>query len=320
MAHLIVLVHGLHGFSSDMTYLGSQITSRAISLGVSDSTFVLSPECNHAKTLDSLETQAHRITTDIKTWIESHPTTLIHLSLIGHSLGGMIARCIASQVARELPTLQFHHFITIATPHLGSKYLSLLSPLTPSSAIIYIAGQAGRELFLLDDPTSPLLLQMATQPSYTSPLAAFDTRTVYANVSHDTSVGFETAAIRADNPCFWTLDTFTTPLYGFLNSIPYLNHREATQPRVEDISGIQAVDPVSGSDPDGIVKRMLDGLNGMVWTRVVVFPTRGLLAHVDCIVKSEVFNKQFGDTVIQDVVRRLFVQEGVSGIEINGRN
>ncbi|KAI9335915.1 putative serine esterase-domain-containing protein [Obelidium mucronatum] len=299
--HLIVLIHGLQGFNTDMTYLTKQINKEAEAQGISETVHVLAPDCNHALTCDSMEVQGQRIADTITAWLSAHPLSApVRFSVVGHSLGGLIARTLVTRM--DFAKVTPKHFITVAAPHLGSSFMSSV----PSALVSYMGGNAGLELELLDQ--QKLLRRLATEPELLKPLSQFESRTVYSCVAHDLSAGFETAGIRADNPCLAAkpVSTIAVPFSGLLNSLPVLNSSSATQPRLEDISDIPRPDPKPEADPSGDFKAILDGLNSLQWTRIAIYPTRPLLAHVDCIVKDESWNAQFGDSVIQDVVKRLF--------------
>ncbi|KAJ3009246.1 UNVERIFIED_CONTAM: hypothetical protein HDU68_002784 [Siphonaria sp. JEL0065] len=286
-----------------MTYISSQIQKEAASRGLSDQIHVIAPECNHYKTGDDIKEQATRIAAEIKGWLEVHPEP-VQVSFVCHSMGGLKARLVISMLD-PLPSL--NHYISIATPHLGTSYASSVYSAAPTGLISLVAGTVGSQLFLRDPER--LIVKMGTLDEYMKPLKSFKSRTAYSCVARDLSVGFETAAIRADNPCLgrWGKDGNNVRSYAvFLNSIPGLGSKNTTQPRLEDISALESSYPTEGTDPDGHVKAMLDGLNSMEWTRVAIYPSRPALGHVDCIVSNELLNVSFGDSVVQDVVKRLF--------------
>ncbi|KAI9335894.1 putative serine esterase-domain-containing protein [Obelidium mucronatum] len=285
-----------------MAYISKQIQLKATSLGMDETVHILSPDCNHNMTCDGLELQAQRISSAINDWtLKNFPSETLHLSFISHSLGGIKARLVLPFL--DLSRLIPHHFITVATPHLGASFASFLLGSAPSFLVSFVAGAAGLELVLSD--SQKLVLRLGTEAAYLDALRLFKTRTAYACVSHDLSVGFETAAIRTDNPCRETSTAVRDVLFSPFNSIPLLNSKSATQPRLLDISE-WPIDEKFNVEKDGEshghVQAMLNGLNSMKWTRIAIFPTRPLLAHVDCIVKNELWNVQFGDSVIQDVV------------------
>lgn len=194
----------------------------------------------------------------------AHPS-LERISVIGHSLGGLLARCaigaLFNPTTRTICGLQPCHFITMATPHMGcdaegisqvpfigwtealplfgSSVSSLLQRLSIPVATLTL-GRTGTQFFLADAPSppagavnplspapaatspattadaaptaptaptadaaaEPLLVQMTQDvPSkglhFHSALAAFATRTCYANCDGDHLVGWANSCLRA---------------------------------------------------------------------------------------------------------------------------
>ncbi|XP_048134190.1 putative lipase ROG1 isoform X2 [Rhodamnia argentea] len=101
------------------------------------------------------------------------------------------------------------NFITVASPHLGSRGhkqlpflcgLPFLERKAPEAAHL-IVGRSGKHLFLTDgdDGKPPLLLQMVNDSKdlkFLSALRAFKRRVAYANVNYDQVVGWGTSSIR----------------------------------------------------------------------------------------------------------------------------
>jgi hypothetical protein len=115
--HLVVLIHGLDGFSSDMEYIATRLKDR-----YPEPIRTLSPECNHGRTYDGIMNGATRILHCVKNEIKRGD--IKYLSIIGHSLGGLYARCLVGLLSKEeiVPNLVTPvNFITMATPHLGSR-------------------------------------------------------------------------------------------------------------------------------------------------------------------------------------------------------
>jgi triacylglycerol esterase/lipase EstA (alpha/beta hydrolase family) len=115
--HLVVLIHGLDGFSSDMEFIATRLKER-----YPHKIRTLAPECNHGKTYDGILNGATRILTCVKNEIKRGDVQ--YLSIIGHSLGGLYARCLVGLLGKEdiIPAqVTPVNFITMATPHLGSR-------------------------------------------------------------------------------------------------------------------------------------------------------------------------------------------------------
>jgi hypothetical protein len=73
---------------------------------------------------------------------------VIYLSLIGHSLGGIYARCVAGLLLRKglIPSKVIPlNFITLATPHLGSReHSKILGNRFTSLLVGSVVGQTGK--------------------------------------------------------------------------------------------------------------------------------------------------------------------------------
>ena len=139
--HLVVLIHGLEGFNTDFQYLACKLRER-----FSGRVKTLSPDCNHGRTGDGIMNGAKRILECIE--IEIKKSSVVYLSLIGHSLGGLYARCVAGLLnqkglfqSRLIPL----NFITLATPHLGSReHTKILGSKFTSLLAEVVVGQTGK--------------------------------------------------------------------------------------------------------------------------------------------------------------------------------
>ena len=135
------------------------------------------------------------------------------ISVIGYSLGGLIARyTIGLLLSRGLfDTIQPMNFTTFASPHLGVR--------TPNrgygSQVWNVLGSrtlsaSGRQLFLIDsfrDTGRPLISILADSNSiFMQALSKFKHRTLYANIVNDRSAPYYTTGISSIDP-FVDLDT-----------------------------------------------------------------------------------------------------------------
>ncbi|KAJ3226213.1 hypothetical protein HDU81_007431 [Chytriomyces hyalinus] len=306
MPHLIVLIHGHHGTAGDLAYLAKLLRARH-----AVDTHMLVPTCNEGKTSSGIEAQAERVVENIVNeaallGLENSET--ISVSFIGHSLGGLVARIVAHKLIPH--KFKLHHYISIATPHLGSRFKSIIPP----DAAAVIAKQTGKELFLMDGK-DPLIGALAQTP-FLDTLAAFESRIAYGCVQYDMSVGFETSLICEDNPYLERFSTrrITEPLHALMNSMPVdysfnFTSVSSSQPKLKDVS-TPAREPASLLDANtgaslSHVQQMLQSLNSLTWTKIAIFPTRPLYGHVDVIVRDEGWNFQFGHSVVQDIVDRV---------------
>ncbi|XP_015877480.1 putative lipase ROG1 isoform X2 [Ziziphus jujuba] len=196
--HLVVMVNGIVGSSSDWRYAAEQFVEK-----LPDKVFVHRSACNYARfTFDGVDLMGQRLANEVLAVVRKRPE-LKKISFVAHSLGGLIARYAVGMLYECVSTSepsghngncsveedtnnssqcikQLHHatiaglepinFITFATPHLGSRGhrqlpflcgLPFLERKAPQTAHL-IAGRSGKHLFLTDndDGKRPLLLRM----------------------------------------------------------------------------------------------------------------------------------------------------------------
>ena len=114
---LFVLVHGLGGTPEDLTCLERNILLGARREGVA--ALVLKPGCNVlARSFDGVRAGATRVADEIRAVVAAHPT-LVDVSLVGNSLGGLYARYAAALLfdvrAGTIAGLRPDAFLTTAT-------------------------------------------------------------------------------------------------------------------------------------------------------------------------------------------------------------
>lgn len=180
----------------------------------SSSLHVLVPTSNTGHfTYDGIETCAERATDEIQKYIASPAgASLKKISVIGYSLGGLVARyCVGLLFAAGIfDRIQPLNFTTFATPHVGVR--TPLGPFPGSfrQTIFNALGPrtlsvSGRQMWMTDsfrNTERPLLAIMADQASiFIRGLKAFKNRSLYANCINDRSVSFYTAMI-------WKVDPF----------------------------------------------------------------------------------------------------------------
>ena len=207
--HLIVLVHGWMGNPQEMRYLQTTLQSQAQQIteqqkplhhNHQDYFIVHSATANDGKTMDGIAAGGSRLAREVNDMVEKiaqqqqqqrqekqHHKSLITLSFVGNSLGGLYARYALSKIHFDDGKQKHHHhphhlqpkvFCTTATPHLGvSQHTYIRIP----RAIEYLVATAmlptGRDLFRF----SHVIQNMATQTKFVHPLMQFPTRLVYAN-------------------------------------------------------------------------------------------------------------------------------------------
>ncbi|KAH6557925.1 hypothetical protein KP509_1Z085800 [Ceratopteris richardii] len=316
--HLIIMVNGIVGSANDWRFAADQIKSR-----FGDEVLVLCSRRNAATlTFDGVDVMGHRLAEEIKEAVNKSPG-LKRISFIAHSLGGLIARYAIGQLYSPCDTshlstierydrayngtilgLQPMNFITVATPHLGSRGnwqlpflagLSFLEKVAMSSAH-WIVGRTGKHLFLTDGDESqaPLLQQMVkdcAEGQFLSALGSFERRVAYANVSFDRMVGWRTATLRRMNEDYEIKQEAVNIKY------PHIVNVEHLPPETK---------PAEGPDPDAAAE-MISGLRQLSWQRVDVSFSKTLQkldAHSTIQVKSYWIHSDGAD-VIEHIIDNL---------------
>ncbi|KAK3846677.1 MAG: putative serine esterase-domain-containing protein [Linnemannia gamsii] len=191
--HLVLLTHGIHGSWLDMLYIKEQIDAQNKDNG---KTITFLTDTNHAGTEEGIQMAGQRVAMDVLEWtgycdteqgqqlrkaftsksstasktktaaaaatattpIKAFPRGISKVSIIGHSLGGLI-NVYALGFIEELTqgaffkTIRPAHFITLATPLLG---VGFEHPWVLGYALsLGVIGQTGKDL-ALENRTSRL--------------------------------------------------------------------------------------------------------------------------------------------------------------------
>ncbi|XP_076933374.1 putative lipase ROG1 isoform X2 [Bidens hawaiensis] len=235
--HLVVMVNGLIGSAKNWRFAAKQFLKKY----PNDLIVHCSKRNSALKTLDGVDVMGTRLADEVKSVIQRYPN-LDKISFIGHSLGGLIARYAVAklytqdstnQVCQEngnngsldepitqanvcsehisngkIGGLEPINFITIATPHLGSRghrQVPMFCGIRSLERLGYhtcgVLKRTGRHVYLKDkvDGQPPLLVQMASDTEdlkFISALQSFKRRVAYANVLSDHLVGWSTSSIR----------------------------------------------------------------------------------------------------------------------------
>merc|ERR1739848_856554 len=129
--HLAVVVHGLFGSDVDL-FKPAQVMRQVLA----DETggkgeeedgdvMVFVPKSNNGRlTLQGIEACGSRLVEEISNLVKNHKS-LRTISLIGHSLGGLLTRYAAGQAydpeKKTIFGLEPLHYISVVTPHLGNN-------------------------------------------------------------------------------------------------------------------------------------------------------------------------------------------------------
>ncbi|XP_024992612.1 putative lipase YOR059C isoform X2 [Cynara cardunculus var. scolymus] len=221
--HLVVMVNGILGSSADWKFAAEQFVNT-----IPDKVLVHRSKRNAAiQTLDGVDVMGERLSLEVLEVIKQNPN-LHKISFVAHSVGGLVARYAIGRLYRPpkeileglsvedskesmatLGGLVPMNFITVATPHLGSRgnkqvpFLFGVSVLEKAAVLVihWIFGRTGRHLFLTDDEKGepPLLKRMLEDFGdchFMSALRSFHRRVAYSNVGCDHIVGWRTSSIR----------------------------------------------------------------------------------------------------------------------------
>ncbi|KAL8867813.1 MAG: hypothetical protein Q9174_005416, partial [Haloplaca sp. 1 TL-2023] len=205
--HLCVLVHGLWGTPAHLTYLAKALREKH---SEDQLTILVAKNNSGTYTYDGIETGGERVTQEIETLLqelENDGTPVAKISVVGYSLGGLIARYAIGLLYSKgwFEKLQPVNFTTFATPHLGVR-----TPLRGYHNQLWNAfgsrtlSTSGRQLFTIDtfrDTKRPILSLLAEPNSiFIRALSLFPNRVLYANIINDRSVPYYTAAITSTDP------------------------------------------------------------------------------------------------------------------------
>ncbi|XP_059631187.1 lipid droplet phospholipase 1-like isoform X2 [Cornus florida] len=238
--HLVIMVNGIFGSAQDWRFAAQQFLKR-----YPQDVIVHRSECNSSMlTIDGVDVMGKRLADEVISVITGYPN-LQKISFIGHSLGGLVARyaiaklydqdiqgkasqgnveCRSNEsndpcseeklidsegkLIDKIAGLVPMNFITVATPHLGSRghkqvpvCCGFYTMEKVASRASWLLARTGKHLFLTDGDKRkpPLLLQMVNDTDdlkFISALKSFKRRVAYANANFDHIVGWSTSSIR----------------------------------------------------------------------------------------------------------------------------
>lgn len=121
--HIVVLVHGNNGAPSDFDTVEAALLRK---FGASQ-VLIIKSAINHTQTSLGVEVGGMKLAEEVYQKVfqhELHPDTDSYkFSMVSHSLGGLYSRFAIVQLMHSLTPLkiQYTSFVTICTPHLGSR-------------------------------------------------------------------------------------------------------------------------------------------------------------------------------------------------------
>ncbi|XP_054787760.1 lipid droplet phospholipase 1 isoform X2 [Prosopis cineraria] len=286
-----------------------------------DKVFVHCSERNVSRlTLDGVDVMGERLAEEVIDVIQRKPN-MRKISIVAHSVGGLVARyaigrlyrssereCVHDSCTREskenssgtICGLEAMNFITVATPHLGSrghKQVPFLFGVPAieklaSCVIHFIFRRTGRHLFLTDDDEGkpPLLKRMledSEELHFMSALHTFKCRTVYSNVGYDHIVGWRTSSIRRNNE----LPKWENMVNEKYPHVVYEEHCKACEAEQCDLLN---------DSSDKIEEELVTGLSRLSWEKIDVSFHRSrqrFAAHSIIQVKDQTWHLEGADVI-----------------------
>ncbi|KAK4191598.1 putative lipase [Podospora australis] len=299
--HLCVLVHGLWGNPNHMANVAKALRDQY----PKDKVHILVAKRNSGSfTYDGIELGGERVCLEIEEELElikSKGGNIKKLSIVGYSLGGLVARYAIGLLSARgvLDALECKNFTAFASPFLGVR-----TPLRGwSNQIWNVLGartlcMSGRQLFGIDkfrDTGKPLLAVLADPNSiFMSGLAKFERRTLYCNIINDLSAVYYTTGISK-------MDPFTD-----LSSVK-VNFLKGYQDVILDPSN--PVSPKTAKEPESLsaaARRWTQRMPFILW--LTIFIPVGLVA----------FFINAGVQTIRSSRRVKLHEKGLAGIKVEG--
>ncbi|GMK58171.1 hypothetical protein CspeluHIS016_0502030 [Cutaneotrichosporon spelunceum] len=163
-------------------------------------------------TYDGVDVCASRVAWEVDQHIaalEADNRRVARISILGYSLGGLVARYLVGLLAARTPSFFDKvtpvSFTTIATPHLGvPRYNTLISNIVGWLGA-RLLSRSGEQVHLVDSysETDPRpLLEVMADPKHVwhQALARFANVHIYANMVNDNTVPYPSAAIEPTDP------------------------------------------------------------------------------------------------------------------------
>jgi len=201
MPTLFLLLHGNRATAAMMDFWADALRERFPGAECLQST-----SNERLRTHDGLRAMAARLVAEVAAWLpDADPPQAPHdLCIVGHSLGGLIARAALPQLLADHPGLIPCAFITLQTPHLGSRRPEgedLLDRFWQAGAhaALELNGLTGQEL-LLEDPDQMLHQLSDPEGPYIAALRRFRSCTFVAIPFGDWLVPFPSASTLPTNP------------------------------------------------------------------------------------------------------------------------
>ncbi|KAI5951885.1 hypothetical protein KGF54_004960 [Candida jiufengensis] len=209
--HLVILVHGVWGNSSHLSYLEKTINEEIKPLNGEKLHVHKTGSHSGYLTYDGIDVNGKRITDEILQQtndLNLQGDKVIKISIIGYSLGGLISRYAIGilQSKNYFENIEPINFVTFCTPHIGvsNPQTHNFSVRLYNNIAPYFLAITGSQFFLKDkvgEFHKPLLVWMADQNSkFYQALSKFKYKSLYANVVNDKRCSWFTSSISFDDP------------------------------------------------------------------------------------------------------------------------
>lgn len=288
--HLVVMVNGILGSADDWKFAAEQFVHE-----LPEKVLVHCSQRNVAKfTLDGVDVMGQRLAEEVLNVIKEKPN-LSKISFLTHSVGGLVARYaigilyqpssnsngsngVHDKESDKIPKgtiggLEAMNFITVATPHLGSRgnkqvpFLFGVPAIEKFASLVIhlIFRRTGKHLFLVDcdDGKPPLLKRMVEdnhEYCFMSALGTFRRRAAYSNVEYDHIVGWRTSSIRRVNQ----LPKCGDSVY---EKYPHIVHEELCRPQTSQDCQSDSSEECIG---DKIEEELVTSLSQVSWEKIDV--------------------------------------------------
>ncbi|KAF6146136.1 hypothetical protein GIB67_015574 [Kingdonia uniflora] len=327
--HLVIMVNGIMGSSADWKFGADQFVRM-----LPHKLIVHCSERNVSTlTLDGIDVMGERLAEEVVEVIQQTPD-LKKISFVAHSMGGLVARYAIGRLYRPHPRkenfvdlrkdvtggdsrgticgLEAMNFITVATPHLGSRgnnqvpFLFGVTVFEKAASLVihWIFRTTGKHLFLTDSEEGkpPLLRRMVNDSGdlyFMSALRVFKRRVTYANVGYDHIVGWRTSSIRRKSELPEWEDSLSA-------KYPHIVHEELCKETESEKCDLVSSD---NNSFDAIEDELLTGLSQVSWEKIDVsfHTTRQRFAAHNVIQVKDHFMHSEGADVIQHMIDHFHV-------------
>eukprot|EP00912_Choanoflagellata_sp_UC4_P002273 UC4_evm8s1434 len=226
--HIIVLVPGLYGRSSDLRFVSELFDELSIKRDGVLKIETFRPNSNNfPRSYDGIKTCGNRLFEELVSYLrqrEKEGVTIKLVSFIAMSIGGLFVRwCVGRMletgiIGKENSSYKLDSYVSVATPHAGirrnnSDWLGSVTNFLLDRIADSIGGLTARQSALLDKPF--LLARMASPSSLSyQGMAKFRNIYTYANISGDRVVSYVSAAVARVNP-YKSLKSIPSPMKSF---------------------------------------------------------------------------------------------------------